>query len=145
MPLYSPMQTTQVIHIHARAPTKPALGAPCNGCGVCCLSEPCPLGIVLSGTRIGACKALRWHESTSCYVCGAMDTPYEVVQNRLPKGLAWLAKPLAAVLPSLARRWIAAGIGCDSSLQPLSLSEAPFGDNLPSPSQSHPQPGHSHD
>lgn len=130
------MQSTQVIHIHVQAPAKPAEGAPCNGCGICCLTEPCPLGIVLSGKRTGACAALRWRDDTSRYICGALDEPYGVVQGRLPKGLAWLTRPLSAVLPRLAYRWIAAGIGCDSSFQPLAPAPAPLGDNPPNPSPS---------
>jgi len=38
----------EVILIHPEAPAKPPLGAPCNGCGVCCLAEPCPVGVLVS-------------------------------------------------------------------------------------------------
>ncbi len=139
------MPTTQVIHIHTQAPAKPVEGAPCNGCGVCCLTQPCPLGIVLSGTRTGACTALRWRDDTSRYICGALAEPYAVVQSRLPRGLAWLTRPLSAVLPRLAYRWIAAGIGCDSSLQPLAPAPASVGDNPLIPSSSNPKPALPHD
>ena len=121
------MLATQVIHIHVHAPAKPVEGAPCNGCGVCCLAQPCPLGMVLSGRRNGACAALRWEDVTSRYICGALVEPYAVVHGRMPKGLGWLVRPFSAVLPRLAHRWIAAGIGCDSNLQPLAL--APVRDN----------------
>jgi hypothetical protein len=97
----------QVLHIHPTAPAKPAVGAPCNGCGVCCLSAPCPLGIVLSGRRTGACAALRWDGGR--YVCGAISQPADV----LGPGWRWAA-PL---LGRWARRWVAAGIGCDSTLE----------------------------
>ena len=46
------MGTGHLIRIHADAPAKPPVGAPCNGCGVCCLLEPCPLGVLLSGYGI---------------------------------------------------------------------------------------------
>ncbi len=92
----------QVVHIQPRAPAKPAFGAPCNGCGLCCLSEPCPLGILLSRRRHGACVALRWDEAQARYLCGALSEPAQVL------GARWLAP--------LARRWIAAGIGCDAQL-----------------------------
>ena len=36
----------QVVHWHPEAPPKPPEGAPCNGCGLCCLAEPCPLGML---------------------------------------------------------------------------------------------------
>ena len=91
------MRPNRVIEIHADAPPKPALGAPCNGCGVCCLAEPCPLGALLSRRFTGACVALRW-EGTR-YVCGALTAQ--------PEGLrGWLVQ-----------RWIAAGAGCDCSLE----------------------------
>jgi hypothetical protein len=86
----------RVIHVHTDAPPKPALGQPCNGCGVCCLTEPCPLGMLLSRRRQGACEALRWDAER--YHCGVVSAH--------PRGLlGWLV-----------RRWIAAGSGCDCSL-----------------------------
>lgn len=88
----------RVIAIHAHAPAKPAVGAACNGCGVCCMAEPCPLGMLLSLKRRGPCRQLRWSATSSRYVCGAVtDRP----------------GPWAA----LARRWIAAGRGCDSDAE----------------------------
>lgn len=94
----------QVLHRHAGAPTLPAPGAACNGCGVCCLLEPCPLGVLVSRKRTGACKALIWHDENRRYQCGMVLVPERFV-------------PLGGSLVSrLARRWIAAGTGCDASL-----------------------------
>lgn len=109
--------TEQIIHIHPQAPAKPAEGAACNGCGVCCLSEPCPLGRVLSGRRTGACRALRWDGSLAQYRCGAVLAPRAALAHALPTVLRWLAWPLAPVLRRVALRGIAAGQGCDSSLE----------------------------
>ena len=103
------MQTHQIIYLQPEAPRKPPEGAPCNGCGLCCLAEPCPLGVVLSGKRLGACSALRWDDLQKQYRCGALTDP----TNVLPKSLRWLS----GVLRRLARRWIAAGIGCDAALE----------------------------
>jgi hypothetical protein len=103
------MPRDQVIHIHPEAPPKPALGAPCNGCGVCCLAEPCPLGQLISRKRAGACDALRWDAAQGLYRCGALSDTEGVLGSRW----GWAA-PL---LRRLARRWIAAGVGCDASLQ----------------------------
>jgi len=108
----------QVILIHADAPPKPTPGGPCNGCGVCCLLEPCPLGVVLSGQRHGACAAVRWSAEAGQYRCGALTACLEVLQNSLPKPLRRLAPWLAPVLSRLAKRWIAAGLGCDSTVEP---------------------------
>ena len=108
----------QTIVIHVAAPPKPDEGAPCNGCGVCCLAQPCPLGMALSRRRTGACAALRWDAAASLYRCGAVLAAREVVQAALPNGWRWLGPVLATVVARLARRWIAAGQGCDSDLQP---------------------------
>lgn len=95
----------RVIAIHPDAPPKPAWGQPCNGCGVCCLQEPCPVGVLLSRRRDGACDALRWSEAESRYRCGLLSQPADV----LPRPLRPWALPIARA----AHRWIAAGIGCD--------------------------------
>lgn len=84
------------IRIHAQAPAKPPVGARCNGCGVCCLAEPCPLGMLASLRTRGACRVVRWDGSR--YRCGLLD-------GRRP----WLHR--------LVRRWVGAGRGCDSSAE----------------------------
>ena len=94
----------QVLHVEPLAPAKPALGESCNGCGLCCLAEPCPLGIVLSLRRRGACRMLRWEAPAQRYRCGAIVASAE--------GHLWLR-----LWNRLARRWIAAGSGCDATLQ----------------------------
>lgn len=104
----SPPVQHAVVWLHADAPPKPAEGAPCNGCGLCCLAEPCPLGMVVSRRRHGACVALRWDDGHARYLCGMVADPGGVVGVRH----RWLTAPLAW----LARRWIAAGVGCDANL-----------------------------
>ena len=94
-----------VILLHAAAPAKPAVGAACNGCGVCCAWEPCPLGVLVSGHRHGACTALQWDAAQARYHCGMVRAP-ESAWPALPRAL----RPL---LRHLALRWIAAGAGCD--------------------------------
>jgi hypothetical protein len=86
----------QIIRVHADAPLKPRLGDACNGCGVCCLAEPCPLGVLVSLRLRGPCRALRWDDATRRYRCG--------LAHRSP----WAR---------LARRLIAAGAGCDSDAE----------------------------
>jgi hypothetical protein len=96
----------QVIHIHAQAPAKPAWGEPCNGCGVCCAAEPCPVGMLISRRRHGSCEALLWNAAERRYRCGVASEPHRFIAPR------WLAG-LAA---RLALRMIAAGRGCDCDL-----------------------------
>lgn len=110
-------KTYQRILIHPEAATKPAPGAPCNGCGVCCLLEPCPLGMVLSGRRHGACVAVRWSEPLRQYRCGALSAPQEVLKQVLPGALSVLVPGLSRALAFVAGRWIAVNLGCDSSLE----------------------------
>ena len=76
---------------------KPPTGAACNGCGVCCLAEPRPVGMIVSLKRRGACRALAWSDADQRYRCGMMNAS------------GWW------------RRWvvrlIAAGQGCDSDAE----------------------------
>lgn len=96
----------RVVTLHTLAPAKPAVGAACNGCGLCCTAEPCPLGIVLSRRLSGACAALRWSHPEQRYLCGALVTPSQ--------WLPWLPEAWAR---RLVRRWIAAGVACDTELE----------------------------
>ncbi len=122
------MSKIHVILIHPDAAVKPVLGAPCNGCGVCCLLEPCPLGVALSGRRHGACVAVRWREEGGLYRCGALTAPLEVLDQALPTAVQrlapWLSSAMAPLLTRLAKRWIAAGQGCDSSVEPGELMQS---------------------
>lgn len=98
------------IRIHVQAPPKPAVGAACNGCGLCCLAEPCPAGQLLTLRRRGSCRLLRWDEANSRYRCGLFGDEAPVAARR---PLAALAQRLRR---RLATRWIAAGAGCDAEL-----------------------------
>ena len=105
MPAVPPPPMHHVIHIETDAPTKPDEGAACNGCGVCCLAEPCPVGVLVSGRRRGACAALVWSAGDRRYHCGMLTEP----ERHLGAIGPWLRGPM--------RRWIAAGAGCDSNLE----------------------------
>jgi hypothetical protein len=95
-----------VIWLRADAPQKPAAGAPCNGCGVCCASAPCPVGILFLRQRRGSCRALEWDAATRIYRCGMVLRP----ENYL-----LLPRMVHNVARRLMRRWIAAGTVCDAS------------------------------
>jgi hypothetical protein len=123
----------QTIYLQPDAPRKPAEGAPCNGCGVCCVVQPCPLGMVLSGRRTGACAALQWDGTAAVYRCGALTQPRVVAAQALGWRGAWLVRPVAAVLKGLAHRWIAAGRGCDSDWQPQPSTTMPDTVSPPAP------------
>jgi hypothetical protein len=122
------MHTKQwTLHVEPQAPPKPAMGAPCNGCGICCLVAPCPVGMVVSRRRHGACDALQWEPEVGAYRCGLMSGSAQRMQRLLPARAHSLAPWLARVLQGLAPRWIAAGTGCDSSLQADALTITPAG------------------
>lgn len=112
----------QTIRIHPQAPQKPVEGMPCNGCGVCCLSEPCPLGVLLSGRRHGACQALRWSESSLLYRCGAIMESRDVLDQAMPLWLRPIALWLSPLMARLVKRGVAAGVGCDSTLEVASVA-----------------------
>lgn len=110
----APEQRT--IYLQPAAPPKPAMGAACNGCGLCCLAEPCPLGIWVSRRRTGACKALQWDEAGQHYRCGMVSDPGAV--------LGWQQRWAVRLVARLARRWIAAGAGCDADWEAQKAQEA---------------------
>jgi len=104
----------RVIQIHPQAPLKPQEGQPCNGCGICCLAEPCPVGMLVSGRRHGACRAVQWSDEGQRYVCGMLVAPLPILGWR---GDGAASRWIGRLISRLSARWIAAGIGCDSSLE----------------------------
>lgn len=110
-------KSPQIIYIQPLAPAKPPEGATCNGCGICCLSEPCPLGMVVSRKRSGTCLALHWDQQQLKYRCGALTNPAATAHQTLPDALRFMAPIIIWLLKITASRWIAAGAGCDSTLQ----------------------------
>ena len=109
--------TYQRILIHPDAPSKPAQGASCNGCGVCCLMEPCPLGVLLSRRRSGACVAVRWSDPLRQYRCGALSEPKDILLSVMPWPFLARAPGLSWALALAAGRWIAINQGCDSNVE----------------------------
>ena len=99
-------QRERIIMIQAPAPAHPGVGQPCNGCGWCCLWQPCPLGVVVTRRRQGPCHALVWSAEQSVYRCGLMTAPRAFAP--------WLP---AALVRRVARRWIAADTRCDADLE----------------------------
>jgi hypothetical protein len=100
----------QVIYLQQAAPPKPELGAPCNGCGVCCAVSPCPVARVFLWRFSGACPALEWHAGDQRYLCGMLARPANYVRWLPTSAQPWFARRI--------RRWIAAGIGCDATVTP---------------------------
>jgi hypothetical protein len=104
----------RTILLQPQAPPKPTVSAACNGCGLCCAAEPCPLGMAVSRRRQGACAALLWRADEGRYACGVLDDPGR-----------WLPGLPSVLARRLARRWIAAGRGCDCDLEPAPATAEP--------------------
>lgn len=102
-------KSDRVIWLQAAAPSKPAVGEACNGCGVCCAIETCPVSRVFLWQWRGPCRALEWHAEARHYRCGMLlhASRYLKILPRSfePKFQAWI------------RRWIAADTACDSSAE----------------------------
>jgi len=113
------MPLHQVIHIRTEAPAKPALGMACNGCGVCCLVEPCPLGVLLSRSRKGPCKALQWTADLKQYRCGVLGASGQSEEHGMEEQPSLLRSSFARLRARMVARWIAAGSGCDCALEPM--------------------------
>ena len=85
---------------------KPAHGAPCNRCGVCCLITLCDLGQHVFGHKLGPCPALRQPPGGDA-VCGLTVEPEAFAPRR-----AMIAGK--ATLRDAALVLIASGVGCDA-------------------------------
>jgi hypothetical protein len=101
--------TEQIIQIHAQAPAKPALGQPCNGCGVCCAAEPCPVSLALLWPHTAPCQALVWSNDNKRYLCGMVSEPTSFIK--------WLPKRLDKLASKIFKRWIAANTLCDADVE----------------------------
>jgi hypothetical protein len=100
---------TQVIELHPLAPAKPEYGVGCNGCGVCCAAEPCPVAYIFLFQFKGRCRALLWRDEASRYVCGMVACP-DIYVGLFPE--RWRER----IGKFIASR-IAAGAGCDFSAE----------------------------
>lgn len=99
----------QSIELHEKSPPKPPLGEACNGCGVCCAAEPCPVAHIFLFQRRGRCRALLWQEENNRYACGMVLAPH-LYSPLVPKMFgAWAGAFFA--------RGIAAGSGCDAKIE----------------------------
>jgi hypothetical protein len=99
----------QTIELHEQAPPKPDFGAPCNRCGVCCATKPCPVAYLYMLQFKGRCKALLWQEDVTGYACGMVLQP-DVYSRLIPKTLRLRMGRFFASR-------IAAGKGCDAKIE----------------------------
>ncbi|MFA6015330.1 MAG: hypothetical protein WC742_09710 [Gallionellaceae bacterium] len=100
---------TQTIELHLLAPPKPALQANCNGCGVCCAAEPCPVAILFLFQVSGRCRALVWQAKNFRYHCGMVIAPAQFSPL--------IPKKFQAPLGKFFSGRIATGTGCDCALE----------------------------
>lgn len=86
---------------------KPQYGTPCNGCGLCCQNEICPLGEIVFPRAQAPCPALVIDGER--YVCDLIANPQKF-------------RPLKASIYGIAEMrdaaviGVGAGIGCDARL-----------------------------
>lgn len=87
-------------------PEKPELGKACNGCGYCCIQEPCRIANEFLNCHEGPCVALEYENNRT--FCGMVRRPIHYLMGKTaPENLTGaLQVQLASML------WI--GAGCDS-------------------------------
>lgn len=92
---------------------KPKIGEPCNGCGICCMTQTCRSGTYVLGLvdefgeyAEGRCPALVQRPDKT-YACGIILTPNKYIKNK-----QYTAKDKAHHFARL----IGAGNGCDELL-----------------------------
>jgi len=112
------MKNTQLptVELHSFAPAKPEYGAHCNGCGVCCALEPCPVAHVFLFQIKGRCRALLWQDDANRYVCGMVVCPDRYVRL-IPHALRKRSGRFFASR-------IAAGAGCDFAAELADMPES---------------------
>jgi hypothetical protein len=96
------------ILLHADAPPKPPEGAPCNGCGVCCAMEKCPVALIFLPLGTEPCPALEWDNDSRRYRCGMVVQP--------ARHLRWLPRRWERQAGKWFAYRIAASKGCDCSV-----------------------------
>lgn len=84
-------------------PEKPLWGTACNRCGLCCLVETCPLGLLFFGPAKSPCPALKLDGGQSA--CQLIADP-----------AALLPPLIAADAGEMARLMLGSGEGCDSEM-----------------------------
>ena len=85
-------------------PSKPPHGQPCNGCGLCCTHERCPLAARIFGAG-DQCPALETQGVS--FVCGLVEHPDRYTPDRVAQYGQDAVGAAAAIL-------IGAGHGCDA-------------------------------
>lgn len=100
--------------MHASAPEKPAYGSPCNGCGLCCIAEQCPVSEQIFGPR-DLCPALTRYGNA--YGCGVIAEPARFFR---PTG----REALDRVIPEAIAYLLGAGHGCDSEGDDETVTDA---------------------
>ena len=92
-------------------PEYPGTGNPCNGCGLCCLAEPCPVSLELFG-QSSQCPALEFDGGR--FRCALMTNPGDY--GAIPEGVLSLDLDHEMAASSYYRQLIGAGMGCDSEI-----------------------------
>lgn len=85
-------------------PAYPGYGQKCNGCGLCCIDQPCPVADNLRVWKDGKCKALQLVDGV--YRCGMMTTP--------DKFTKYVPKNKRAEAAANIRRQLGSGVYCDA-------------------------------
>jgi hypothetical protein len=89
----------------ATAAPKPRKGEPCNGCGLCCLVQPCELAVeYLSAPADRPCPALE--REGGRFWCGLVRAPVRYLADLEPWQGRMMARGFALLL--------GVGRGCDA-------------------------------
>lgn len=88
------------------AAPKPLMGQPCNGCGFCCVMEPCRLATELIGATKGPCPALEYADQRT--YCGLVKRPAFYMFG------AYLPEHETADVSAQFSTMLGIGMGCDA-------------------------------
>jgi hypothetical protein len=97
---------------------KPRYGQPCNGCGYCCIEQPCALAVEMLKCATGPCIALE-SDGTRTY-CGFVRRPLAYLWQvsapgrTLPPDEGATPSQAEAELSSRLAAALGLGMGCDA-------------------------------
>lgn len=90
-------------------PQKPPYGSPCNGCGVCCEEELCPIAHRIFGRWEGPCEILE-DAGDGRRVCGLLAHP----ERHVPALVELVG---AEIMRETTEALLGVGVGCDAQME----------------------------